>query len=56
MKEFVARGGDPNLPAAIIDNGTRPNQRVVTGRSKRSPGSPPKRTSTALLSSSSEPS
>ncbi len=31
MKEFVARGGDPNLPAAIIDNGTRPNQRVVTG-------------------------
>jgi uroporphyrin-III C-methyltransferase / precorrin-2 dehydrogenase / sirohydrochlorin ferrochelatase len=31
MKEFVARGGDPRLPAAIVDNGTRPNQRVVTG-------------------------
>jgi uroporphyrin-III C-methyltransferase / precorrin-2 dehydrogenase / sirohydrochlorin ferrochelatase len=31
MKEFVARGGDPKLPAAIVDNGTRPNQRVVAG-------------------------
>ncbi len=31
MKEFVASGGDPKLPAAVIDNGTRPNQRVVTG-------------------------
>ncbi len=31
MQEFVARGGDPKLPAAIVDNGTRPNQRVVTG-------------------------
>jgi uroporphyrin-III C-methyltransferase/precorrin-2 dehydrogenase/sirohydrochlorin ferrochelatase len=31
MKEFVAKGGDPKLPAAIVDNGTRPNQRVVTG-------------------------
>jgi len=31
MQEFVAHGGDPKLPAAIIDNGTRPNQRVVTG-------------------------
>jgi uroporphyrin-III C-methyltransferase / precorrin-2 dehydrogenase / sirohydrochlorin ferrochelatase len=31
MEEFVARGGDPKLPAAIVDNGTRPNQRVVTG-------------------------
>ncbi len=31
MKEFAARGGDPKLPAAVIDNGTRPNQRVVTG-------------------------
>jgi uroporphyrin-III C-methyltransferase / precorrin-2 dehydrogenase / sirohydrochlorin ferrochelatase len=30
MKEFVARGGDSTLPAAIVDNGTRPNQRVVT--------------------------
>ncbi len=31
MSEFVARGGDPKLPAAVIDNGTRPNQRVVAG-------------------------
>lgn len=31
MSAFVAHGGDPKLPAAIIDNGTRPNQRVVTG-------------------------
>ncbi|MBJ7534260.1 uroporphyrinogen-III C-methyltransferase [Rhodomicrobium vannielii ATCC 17100] len=31
MKEFVAKGGDPKLPVAIVDNGTRPNQRVITG-------------------------
>jgi uroporphyrin-III C-methyltransferase / precorrin-2 dehydrogenase / sirohydrochlorin ferrochelatase len=31
MKQYIAHGGDPALPAAIIDNGTRPNQRVVTG-------------------------
>ena len=31
MEEFVAHGADPRMPAAIIDNGTRPNQRVVTG-------------------------
>ncbi len=31
MKEFIANGADPRMPAAIIDNGTRPNQRVVTG-------------------------
>jgi uroporphyrin-III C-methyltransferase/precorrin-2 dehydrogenase/sirohydrochlorin ferrochelatase len=31
MQEFVAHGGDPALPAAIVDNGTRPNQRVITG-------------------------
>jgi uroporphyrin-III C-methyltransferase/precorrin-2 dehydrogenase/sirohydrochlorin ferrochelatase len=31
MEEFVAHGADPKMPAAIIDNGTRPNQRVVTG-------------------------
>jgi uroporphyrin-III C-methyltransferase/precorrin-2 dehydrogenase/sirohydrochlorin ferrochelatase len=31
MKEFVVHGGDPHMPAAIIDNGTRPNQRIVTG-------------------------
>ena len=29
--EFVGHGADPNLPVAVIDNGTRPNQRVVTG-------------------------
>jgi uroporphyrin-III C-methyltransferase / precorrin-2 dehydrogenase / sirohydrochlorin ferrochelatase len=31
MEEFVAHGADAKMPAAIIDNGTRPNQRVVTG-------------------------
>ncbi|WP_127075866.1 siroheme synthase CysG [Rhodomicrobium lacus] len=31
MKQFVAHGGDPALPAAIVENGTRPNQRVVVG-------------------------
>jgi uroporphyrin-III C-methyltransferase / precorrin-2 dehydrogenase / sirohydrochlorin ferrochelatase len=30
-REFVARGADAGLPAAIIDNATRPNQRVVVG-------------------------
>jgi uroporphyrin-III C-methyltransferase / precorrin-2 dehydrogenase / sirohydrochlorin ferrochelatase len=30
-REFIARGADPNLPAAIIDKATRPNQRVVVG-------------------------
>ncbi len=29
--EFVVRGADPNLPAAIIDNATRTHQRVVVG-------------------------
>ncbi|MFY9642513.1 MAG: siroheme synthase CysG [Rhodomicrobium sp.] len=31
MEEFIAHGADPRMPAAIIDNGTRPNQRVITG-------------------------
>jgi uroporphyrin-III C-methyltransferase / precorrin-2 dehydrogenase / sirohydrochlorin ferrochelatase len=31
MEEFIAHGADPGMPAAVIDNGTRPNQRVVTG-------------------------
>lgn len=31
MEEFIAHGADPRMPAAIIDNGTRPNQRVVSG-------------------------
>ncbi|MBZ0130404.1 MAG: siroheme synthase CysG [Rhodobacteraceae bacterium] len=30
-EEIVARGLSPDTPAAIIDNGTRPNQRVVVG-------------------------
>ena len=30
-REFVARGADSDLPAAIVDNATRPNQRVVVG-------------------------
>ena len=28
---FAEHGADPQTPAAIIDNGTRPNQRIVTG-------------------------
>ncbi len=28
---FIERGAAPSLPVALIDNGTRPNQRVVTG-------------------------
>jgi uroporphyrin-III C-methyltransferase/precorrin-2 dehydrogenase/sirohydrochlorin ferrochelatase len=31
MREFLKLGADPELPAAIVDNGTRVNQRVVTG-------------------------
>ena len=31
MKAFIARGADPHTPAAVVDNGTRANQRVVTG-------------------------
>ena len=31
MDEFIARGARPNLPAAIVDNATRPNQRVIVG-------------------------
>ncbi len=29
-KGFIERGADPNLPVAVIDNGTRPTQRVIT--------------------------
>ena len=28
---FASHGVDPATPAAIIDNGTRPNQRIITG-------------------------
>ncbi|MBI5263333.1 MAG: uroporphyrinogen-III C-methyltransferase [Bradyrhizobium sp.] len=31
MREFIARGADPESPAAVVDNGTRRGQRVVTG-------------------------
>ena len=31
LEEFRAHGADPELPAALIDNGTRPTQSVVTG-------------------------
>ncbi len=31
MEEFVAHGGDPAMPVAVVDNGTRRRQRVVTG-------------------------
>ncbi len=30
-KEFIKQGADKTLPVAVIDNGTRQNQRVVTG-------------------------
>ncbi len=30
-REFVARGAAADLPAAIVDNATRPNQQVVVG-------------------------
>ena len=29
--EFIARGADPSLPVAVIENGTRRSQRVVSG-------------------------
>lgn len=31
MEEFIARGVASDTPAAIVDNGTRANQRVVIG-------------------------
>ena len=31
MEEFVAHGADPAMPVAVVDNGTRRAQRVVTG-------------------------
>ncbi|MEJ2227112.1 MAG: siroheme synthase CysG [Alphaproteobacteria bacterium] len=31
MDELASRGASPETPVAVIDNGTRPNQRVVTG-------------------------
>jgi uroporphyrin-III C-methyltransferase/precorrin-2 dehydrogenase/sirohydrochlorin ferrochelatase len=30
-RSFVDKGAAPSLPVALIDNGTRPNQRVLTG-------------------------
>lgn len=31
MAEFVSHGAPPDTPAAIVDNATRPNQRVIVG-------------------------
>jgi uroporphyrin-III C-methyltransferase/precorrin-2 dehydrogenase/sirohydrochlorin ferrochelatase len=31
MQAFVAHGASPDLLAAVIENGTRANQRVITG-------------------------
>ncbi len=28
---YIAAGGDPNMPAAIVEKGTRPDQRVIAG-------------------------
>jgi uroporphyrin-III C-methyltransferase/precorrin-2 dehydrogenase/sirohydrochlorin ferrochelatase len=30
-REFIAHGANPETPVAVVDNGTRPNQAVVTG-------------------------
>ncbi len=30
-QEYEAHGGDPATPAAIVENGTRPDQRVISG-------------------------
>jgi len=30
--QAIARGADPDTPAAVIEKGTRPDQRVITGR------------------------
>jgi len=30
-RAFIEKGASPSLPAALIDNGTRPNQQVLTG-------------------------
>ena len=35
MAEFIAHGASPGLPVAVIDNGTRKRQRVVTGNARR---------------------
>ncbi|MDX2289452.1 MAG: siroheme synthase CysG [Hyphomicrobiaceae bacterium] len=31
MTDFLANGANPDMPVAIVENGTRPNQRVLTG-------------------------
>src|SRR5690606_22868238 len=30
-RTFIEKGAAPSLPVALIDNGTRPDQRVLTG-------------------------
>ncbi|MCG8434602.1 MAG: uroporphyrinogen-III C-methyltransferase, partial [Gammaproteobacteria bacterium] len=32
QKQMIAHGRDPGTPVAIVENGTLPNQRVITGR------------------------
>lgn len=31
MRDFLDHGADPAMPVAVVENGTRPNQKVVTG-------------------------
>ncbi|MEQ1695681.1 MAG: siroheme synthase CysG [Hyphomicrobiaceae bacterium] len=31
VRDFLAHGADPDLPVAVVDNGTRPNQTVISG-------------------------
>jgi uroporphyrin-III C-methyltransferase/precorrin-2 dehydrogenase/sirohydrochlorin ferrochelatase len=33
-RDFISHGADPEMPVAVVDNGTRPNQRVITGTIK----------------------
>jgi len=37
VKEYCNHGGRPDMPAAIVEKGTRPDQRVVAGRIKDLP-------------------
>ena len=30
-RDFIAHGANPEMPVAVVDNGTRPNQRVIIG-------------------------
>jgi uroporphyrin-III C-methyltransferase/precorrin-2 dehydrogenase/sirohydrochlorin ferrochelatase len=35
---FLGHGADPSMPAAVIENGTRAGQRVITGTLQSLPG------------------